>query len=44
MPHHRCERRGSTGFAVSIRDSMAGVMMGSQGLDERVAKKLQILV
>src|SRR5262249_31001678 len=37
MPHHRCERRGLTGDAVSIRVAMAGVMVGSPNLDERVA-------
>jgi hypothetical protein len=43
MPHHS-ERRGSTSFLVSIRVAMVGMMVGSQGLDERVAKSRQILV
>jgi hypothetical protein len=44
MPHHHSKRRGSTCFIVSIRVAMAGVMVGSQDLDERVAKSRQILV
>jgi hypothetical protein len=44
MPDHHSDGRGSTFFLVSIRVAMAGVMVGSQGLDERVAKSRQILV
>ena len=44
MPYHHSERRGSTFFFVSIRVAMAGVMVGLQDLDERVAKNRQILV
>jgi hypothetical protein len=44
MPHHHSERRGSASFRILIRVAMAGVMAGSQELDERVAKSRQILV
>jgi hypothetical protein len=44
MPYHHREGRGSTFFLVSIRIAPAGVMVGLQGLDERVAKNRQILV
>jgi hypothetical protein len=44
MPDHHSERRGSTFFRVSIRVGMAGVMVGLQGLDERVAKDRRFLV
>jgi hypothetical protein len=46
MPDHHSEGRGSTFFPVSIRVTMAGVMVGSQELDEdeRVAKRRPILV
>jgi hypothetical protein len=44
VPDHHSEQRGSTSFPVSIRVGMAGVMVGLQGLDERVAKNRQILV
>jgi hypothetical protein len=43
MPGHLSERRGSTFFSVSIRVGMAGVMVGLQDLDERVAKNRPIL-
>jgi hypothetical protein len=44
MPDHHSEGRGSTFFPVSIRVALAGVMVGLQDLDERVAKNRQILV
>jgi hypothetical protein len=44
MPYHRSEGRGSTFFLVSIRIALVGLMVGLQGLDERVAKNRQILV
>jgi hypothetical protein len=44
MPDHHSEGRGSTFFPVSIRVDMVGMMVGSQDLDERVAKSRQILV
>jgi hypothetical protein len=44
MPHHHSERRGPTFFPVAIRVAMAGVLVGSQELDESVAKSRQILV
>src|SRR5262249_23312460 len=44
MPYHDSERRGSTFLPVSIRVAIAGVMVGSQGLDERVMKSRQIMV
>jgi hypothetical protein len=44
MPDHHSERRGSTLFPVSIRVALAGVIGGSQELDERIAKGRQILV
>ena len=44
MPDHYSEGRGSTFFPVSIRIGMAGMMVGLQRLDERVAKNRQILV
>jgi hypothetical protein len=44
MPDHRSEDRGSTCFLVSISVAMVGVIVGSQLLEERVAKSRQILV
>jgi hypothetical protein len=44
MPYSHGEGRGSTSFPVSFRVVMAGAMIGSQELDERVAKSRQILV
>jgi hypothetical protein len=44
MPHHHSERRRSTFHSVSIRVAMAGVIVGLQDLDERVAKNRQIMV
>jgi hypothetical protein len=44
MPDHHSDGRGSTFLPVAIRVAMAGVMGGSQELDERVAKRRRILV
>jgi hypothetical protein len=44
MPYRHSESRGSTFFPASIRVAVAGVIGGSQELDERVAKSHQILV
>jgi hypothetical protein len=43
-PDYHSEGRGSTFFLVSFSVAMAGVMVGLQDLDERVAKNRQILV
>ena len=44
MPDYHSEGRGSIFFPVSIRVALAGVMVGSQDLDGRVAKNRRILV
>jgi hypothetical protein len=44
MTDDHSEGRGSTCFLVSIHVAMAGMIVGLQGLDDRVAKNRQILV
>jgi hypothetical protein len=43
-PDRHSERRRSNFLSVSIRVAMAGVIVGLQDLDERVAKNRQFLV